>query len=274
MYENIGDRIMEKYIIPSVSIIMPAYNAASTIEDSINSVLIQTYQYWELIIVDDASTDNTADIVNAYVSKDSRIFLYTNKTNKGAAATRNMGIQRAKGEFIAFLDSDDLWSKDKLKKQLNLMIEKNAAISFTGTSYINIAGQISKYILKAKEYLSYKELLRRNIMSCSSVMVRQDSMILFPEGYMHEDYAVWLQIVKKTKQAYGLDEPLLIYRMGEKSKSSNRLNSAIMNHNAYRHVGYGRLASLLLMLRYAKHSIFKRYMIKSRTIAEQKTNSP
>jgi len=240
---------------------MPAYQAEATIEESIKSVIAQTFQDWELIIVNDYSTDSTSQIVKAFANEDSRIFIYTNECNLGVAQTRNRGVSLAKGEYIAFLDSDDLWQADKLKKQVAFMTENNAVISYTATTYI-YEGRISSYVLKAKRELTYRDLLKRNLMSCSSVIVRCDVMINFPLGFMHEDYAVWLRILKKYGYALGLNEPLLIYRLCNKSKSAKRFSSAKMIFNAYRQVGYGKVASMLLMLRYSIHSITKRLMIR------------
>jgi len=248
---------------PEVSIIMPAYNAELTLTDSVESVLAQTHQNWELIIVNDASSDKTAAIAKVLAGKDNRIRLFTNGSNQGVALSRNVGIVHAKGNYVAFLDSDDLWHKDKLKKQMHFMKETGSVISFTGTSYMNEAGQVSGYVLQAKEKLAYRELLRRNIMSCSSVMVKRDSMLLFAQGYIHEDYAVWLQIIRKTGAAYGINEPLLIYRLSPNSKSSNRVHSGMMIFQTYRHVGYGRIVSSLLTVRYAVHSISKRMKIRN-----------
>ena len=242
-----------------VSVIMPAYNAVSTIGESIESVLVQTFRDWELIIVNDASSDDTVKIAEIY--EDSRILIHSHSTNQGVAAARNTGLQHVKGEYIAFLDSDDLWEKDKLEKQVRFIQENDAAISYTSTAYIR-NGKISGYVLRAEQELTYRNLLKRNLMSCSSVMVRRDYMISFPKGYMHEDLAVWLQIVKKVGYAHGLDEPLLIYRMGESTKSSSRIKSARMTYNTYINVGYGNFASLLFTLRYALHSISKRFLIR------------
>lgn len=247
----------------NISIIMAAYQAEVTISESIESVLAQTYESWELIIVNDASGDNTEKIAKLYADKDKRIRVFANEINLGAALTRNFGISQASGEFLAFLDSDDLWRKDKLAKQFEFMKDKNAVISFTGTSYINVKGKISNYVLQAKSEFTYKELLRGNIMSCSSVMVRRENMIEFPTGHLHEDYVVWLSILKKIKCAHGLNEPLLIYRLGEATKSSSRINSARMIFNAYRQIGYGRLLSSTYTLRYALHSLRKRAKIKN-----------
>ena len=249
-------------IPPSVSIIMPAYNAAKTIQASIESVIAQTHKDWELIIIDDCSTDGTFKLVRNIAANDDRIRLLTNEHNLGVSSTRNIGITQAQGEYIAFLDSDDLWHKDKLEKHLQFIIKTQAEISYTGTAYMNEQGQISKYTLPAEKEFTYKDLLRRNIMSCSSVMVRREAMIPFPQGFMHEDYAVWLQILRKVGHAHGLNEPLLIYRMATKSKSGSRIRSAKMNFNTYRHIGFGALVSVFLTLRYSWHSISKRFLIR------------
>lgn len=248
--------------IPLVSVIMPAYNAAVTLQESVDSVVAQTFHNWELIIINDASIDNTEEIAKHYSGRDRRIRLTTNEINQGVAVSRNEGIKQAMGEYLAFLDSDDLWGKEKLQKQMHFMKQNNAIISFTGTAYMNAAGQISAYTLPAENGLGYKDLLRRNIMSCSSVIVRRDKMISFPSGYMHEDYASWLKVVKTAGQAYGLNEPLLVYRMGAHTKSAGRISSAIMTRNAYKEVGFGWLISTILMFRYSIHSTAKRRSIQ------------
>ena len=246
---------------PMVSIIMPTYNAQATIKESIASVTAQTYPHWELIVVDDASRDNTPEIVRALAKDNPRIRLHTNPQNAGVALSRNAGMAHAHGEWLAFLDSDDFWHEDKLQKQLQFMETQNAAISYTGTSYINDAGQLSDYVLRAEPELTYKDLLRRNIMSCSSVMVRRECMVPFSPGEAHEDYAAWMQILQKTDCAYGLDEPLLVYRMTKKSKSAKRLLSAKMTYHAYRKAQIGRLGAAAYTVRYAAHSLTKRRMV-------------
>ena len=246
---------------PLVSVIMPAYNAAATIAESIESVLYQTYQNWELIVVNDASTDSTLDVIALFADADSRVCVYTNQCNSGIASTRNIAMEKAKGEYIAFLDSDDVWQPQKLDKQLYYMMDKNAVISYTATSYMDAGGQMSDYILQAVPKLEYEQLLRKNLMSCSSVMVRSDLMSPFPVGFMHEDYAVWLRIVKKKGQAFGLDEPLLVYRMWAASRSSGRVKSAILTFNVYRYIGYGFVRSIFFTFRYARYSVLKRCQI-------------
>lgn len=249
-----------------VSIIMPAYNAQSTIDDSINSVLAQTYTNWELIVVNDCSTDDTVSVVKNFAATDPRIYVHTNNQNLGCAATRNVAVSYARGPWLAFLDSDDIWHPAKLEKQLQFTHETNATITYTATAYINKFGTASNYVLPAEREFSYKSLLRRNIMSCSSVMVRATAMVPFPlhkKGDMHEDYAAWLQILRKVGYAHGLNEPLLQYRLSDSSKSGKRINSAKMVYRAYRAVGYGVLFAMLLTLRYALHSVYKRSHIRA-----------
>jgi len=253
-------------VAPAISIIMPAFNAEKTISQSIESVISQTYKDWELIIINDNSSDKTAQIIKEAADNDNRIRYLTHEYNKGVAEARNAGIKIAQGERIAFLDSDDLWTADKLEKQLSLIKEKNAIISYTATSYINEAGKKSGYILQASPRLTYRQLLKRNIMSCSSVIVQRDAMLRhpFPKGDMHEDYAVWLSILREADHAYGHNEPLLIYRISAGSKSHNRLRSARMLLASYKHIGYGRVAAFLLTVRYLFHSVSKRLNIRIR----------
>ena len=247
-----------------ISIVMPAFNASETILKSIESVTSQSYKEWELIIIDDCSTDDTAEIVLPLSEQDPRLIYLKNETNRGVAHSRNNGIKKARGEWIAFLDSDDLWGNTKLEKQLAFMKAKKAKISYTATAYINSEGKRSNYVLQAKEKLTFRDLLKSNLMSCSSVMVSRDIMQNFPETdeMIHEDYVVWLNILQGENYAYGLNEPLLIYRLSASSKSGNRIRSAKMIFNAYRRVGFGFLSSMLLTLFYSVHSITKRRKVK------------
>ena len=154
-----------------------------------------------------------------------------NEKNSGVSYTRNRAIEEARGEWIAFLDSDDLWDRHKLEKQLSLL-EKypDMVICYTASSFIDESGNPYGYIMPATEQLTYKELLRKNIMSCSSVMIRSSIMkeIKVPGDKMCEDYYVWLKVLRRYKIAYGVDEPMLIYRICKKSRSSNRVKMAKM----------------------------------------------
>ena len=246
---------------PVISIIMPAYNSERTIAESIYSVISQTYNDYELIIVDDCSTDSTKEIVEGLAASDARIRLVTNSHNKGTAGSRNVGITLARGEWIAFLDSDDLWHPKKLELQLEFAKQTGAAITYTATAYIDKSGSPKKYVLPAEHKLDSRALLRRNIMTCSSVMVKKVFMQPFPQGYLHEDYAAWISIVRNVGCAYGINEPLTKYRISDTSKSYNRFKSGVMNFNAYRQAGYGVFLAGCLSARYSLHSVYKRLKI-------------
>ena len=251
-----------------VSIVMPAYNAEKTIRESIDSVLNQTYGNYELIIVNDCSLDATRAIIEEYISKDSRVILINNEVNSGVSYSRNTAIAKAKGKWIAFLDSDDLWREDKLVKQVKLMVDENAILSYTASAFIDSEGNSFNYILEAEQKTDFKTLLRKNLVSCSSAMIRTSVMkkIEMPNDKMHEDYYVWLTVLKSTKYAYGINEPLLVYRLSKNSKSSNRIKSAKMIFNTYYAVGYSKIKSGALTVRYSIHSITKRIDIKKSDI--------
>ena len=252
-------------MFPKVSVIMPAYNADKTINTAIQSVLSQTFSDFELIVIDDCSNDRTSDIINSY--NDKRIIYTKNIQNSGASASRNIGISKARGEWIAFLDSDDFWDENKLSKQLQLHNNKpDAVLSYTASAFIDQDGKKYSYVMPAEKMVSYKTLLKRNVLSCSSVMIRADIIknIKMPGDYMSEDYYTWLMVLQQIPYAYGINEPLLTYRLSTKSKSSNRLKAARMTYETYKAVGYSKTTSFLLTLRYAVYSIRKRNKIRSR----------
>lgn len=251
---------------PTVSVVMPAYNTSKYISAAIESVLLQTFTDFELIVIDDCSKDDTYQIVKSYADKDRRIILLRNLQNSGVSATRNYGIEKALGKWIAFLDSDDMWRSDKLEKQLELL-DKNsdAIICYTASAFIDSDGNPYNYVMPAESKMTYRMLLKKNLLSCSSVVVRRDviSRVKMADDRMHEDYSAWLIILRETPYAYGINEPLLIYRLSTSSKSSNRLKSAKMLYHSYRYVGYNPVKSGFLLLCYSAHSISKRHLIKT-----------
>ena len=247
-----------------VSVIMPAYNAAKTIRASVESIHAQTVSDWELIVVDDGSIDETAAILTKLAEGDSRIRFLKNAKNSGASYTRNRAVTLAQGEWIAFLDSDDLWKPDKLEKQLALADKHpDMVICYTASAFINDDGEPYGYVLEAVERVTYEMLLRKNLLSCSSVMIRTSVMkeVKMPGDRMHEDYYVWLKVVHSCGVAYGINEPLLVYRLCANSKSSSRFRSARMLYNAYRAVGYRAVVAGMFVVRYAVHSVGKRLSI-------------
>lgn len=222
-----------------ISIIMPAYNAEKTLEFAVRSVLAQTYKDFELIIINDCSKDKTPELIQKLMDEDSRIRTINNEKNSGVSVTRHRGVEVAKGEWLAFLDSDDAWTPDKLEKQVALQKKTGANLLFTGSSFINADGEKINAILHAPEKIGYRKLLKQNLVSNSSVMIRK-SLYQKHESMgdnMHEDFTCWLKVLRSGEMAYGIDEPLLIYRLSPTSKSGNKVKAAKMNWNTYRAIG-------------------------------------
>jgi teichuronic acid biosynthesis glycosyltransferase TuaG len=249
---------------PEVSVIMPAYNCQKTIRESIRSVREQSYKDWELIVVDDGSSDGTPNIVLDLCDQDERIVFHQNDQNRGVSATRNKGISLAQGDWIAFLDSDDCWEKDKLEKQLCRAAKKRAGFIFTGSSFINANGVPFSGIFEVPIRVTYKSLLKHNVISCSSVLIRKEYFkdIQMERDDMHEDFAVWLRILKTGVTAFGINEPLLIYRISSGSKSGNKLKTFRMTYRVYRFVGIHPIGSFYYTIRHILGSIRKYAKIK------------
>lgn len=242
-----------------VSIVMPAYNCEKYVVEAVNSVLAQTYQNWELLVLDDGSKDNTLQMINEFRNKDSRIRPLQNEKNMGVSATRNRGIELASGDWIAFLDSDDMWEPSKLEKQLEIAEKKAAEFLFTGSSYINEEGEPYKGIFEVPEIVTYKRVRNQNVVSCSSVLVKKKYFenIKMEKDEMHEDYAVWLRILKLGVTAYGVNEPLLIYRISRNSKSGNKMKTIKMTYKVFRFIGINPIWSVYFMMRHVIASVGK-----------------
>lgn len=220
---------------PLISVIMPCYNMASYISDSIQSVQRQTYPHWELLIVDDASTDETVNIIASYAQSDTRIRFATKK-HSGIADTRNQCIQMAQGQFLTFLDADDIWHPEKLEKQLGFMIEKNVGFTYSTYDWIDEDGKTLNKFINTIGNLDYETYLRNTIIGCSTVMVNKaiTGNVVVPKFRTSEDTATWLDILKKGFLAYAIDEPLVSYRIRRKSASSNKLKASVDLWKVYR----------------------------------------
>lgn len=206
-----------------VSIITPVHNSEEFIEECLNSVLSQTYPTWELLLVDDCSTDNSATIIQEHANKDPRIKYFRLEENSGAGVARNKAIAESKGNFIAFLDSDDLWLPEKLEKQLSFMQSNKYPFTFTSYNKINEEGEKLVGIVKAKKKIAYKKALYKNPIGCLTVMydVSFFGKQFMPSIRKRQDYALWLKLLKKTN-AHGLQEPLSSYRVRNNSISANK----------------------------------------------------
>lgn len=210
-----------------VSIVVPVYNAAKYIENTIDMVCNQTYKDWELILVDDASRDGSADIIEEYIKgQGKRIRLIRKETNAGAAAARNSGIDASSGRYIAFLDADDIWAVDKLEKQIEFMEKTGAAFSFHAYEFGDERAKPTGKIVHVPETLNFRQALSRTVIFTTTVMFdteKIDMEIIHMPMVPSEDTATWWRILKSGIVAYGLDENLAIYRRPPKSLSSNKL---------------------------------------------------
>ena len=262
---------------PTVSVIMPAYGAERTIGASIQSVLDQTFPDFELLVIYDCSPDGTRAVVEGLARTDSRIRLIDNPRNLGVAATRNRGVALARGEWIAFLDSDDLWHPEKLSRQLALLREHpDGVLSCTGSCYTDPQDGSYDSVLEIGQRITYRDMLHGNVMYCSSVMVKKTliAQTPFQDGPIHEDYVVWMTLLRTIPAAYGLNEPLLTYRLSPHSRSGNRVRSAMMLIRSYRCLGYGWLRVLWHTGNYFLYSVRKRRRISNsqKRESDQKRN--
>lgn len=242
-----------------VSIIMPAYNSDKFISESIESVLSQTYNNWELLIVDDCSQDSTTKIINEYCVKDKRVKLFQNNKNSGPAVTRNNAINQANGRFIAFLDSDDIWLPEKLALQIKLMQKEQYSFTYTGYHRISEDSQSEGRIIKVPKQLNYFQLLRNTAITTSTVVIDIETAgkIQMKETY-YDDFACWLEVMNRGIVAYGINEDLLKYRVASSSVSRNKINSVKQVWNAYRSVeGLSFIFSVWCFFGYALNALKK-----------------
>jgi teichuronic acid biosynthesis glycosyltransferase TuaG len=220
-----------------VSIITPAYNAAPFVKQTIESVQGQSYRSWEMIVVDDCSSDETATTVEKCARFDSRVRLIVQEHNQGPAMARNAAIASARGRFIAFLDSDDWWLPGKLQQQLDFMNRTQAPISYTQFRRVSADGSRLGHCVNIPNQLNYHELLRNTAMATSTVIVdrRHTGEFRMVDTY-YDDYVLWLSLLKQGFIARGLKEDLVRYRVLDGSVSRNKSNSALKVWQTYRQV--------------------------------------
>ena len=215
-------------MMPTVSVIMPCYNMEKFIAHSIESVRNQSLTDWELLIVDDASTDKTADKVRPYCEQDERVKLTVKSRHSGIANSRNQALASAKGRYLAFLDADDIWHPDKLERQLAFMQENKVAFSYSAYELIDEEGQPLQKTIATAGNLNHDAYLRNTIIGCSTVIVDKEKVgeVTVPDFRTSEDTATWLNILRKGFLAYAIDEVLVSYRIRRKSASSNKLKAS------------------------------------------------
>jgi len=246
---------------PLVSVIIPAYNAERFIAKTLESVICQTYSNWEALVLDDGSRDDTIGIVNRFVEQDSRIRLYQNPQNMGVAATRNRGIELSSGEFVAFLDSDDVWHADKLEKQLQRAETAQADIVYCSYALVQEKdGSRRDYIVP--EETDYEKMLYENVLGCSTVMLKRKlvEQQKFDVNFYHEDYALWLKLLRNGAKAAGISQVLVDYTVIENSRSFNKWNAAKKRWQVWK--AQERISvrkRLILLSRYAFRGVVKHW---------------
>ena len=247
---------------PIVSIITPAYNCVSTIKETYESIKTQTFSSWEWVVVEDHSTDESYEFIKEMVKNDKRVVLLRTEKNGGAAVARNMGIEYAKGRFVAFLDADDLFKKDKLEKQIRFMEQNKYSFTFTDYDLLYPNGKQKKHLIK-HDLLTYKMLLKSNFIGCLTVIYDTKAI---GKAYMpldcekREDHGAWIDITKKGINATKLAEPLSIYRLGERTVSSNKFRMIKYQYRLYRkHEKFGVIKSCWYVLTCSFYKLFKKY---------------
>lgn len=221
-----------------ISIVVPVYNAAAYLEDTVAAVRRQTYPHWELLLVNDHSTDQSAAVMGRLAKQDDRIVLLSQKEGKkGAAAARNLGTGHGSGRYLAFLDADDIWRADKLERELAFLREKEAAFVFTAYEFGDENAAGTGKVVHVPPKLTYPEALSRTVIFTSTVLfdlAKLNRELLYMPSVKSEDTAAWWRILRAGHTAYGLDENLVIYRRPGKSLSSNKAEAVARIWNLYR----------------------------------------
>jgi len=246
-----------------VSVIIPAYNSEKYLKQAVQSVLSQTYQNFEIILIDDKSTDNTLGISHFLANQDSRIHVLENPVNIGVAASRNKGMSACTGEYIAFLDSDDIWLPDKINLQMQKIREENLDLCCTAYSFINSETKPIGKTYRIPEVVSLKRLLAENVIGASTVVFRRSLALKFNmrTEYLHEDYVFWLELLQSGIHAAGINKPLTQYRKTEQGRSSNKKNAAHARYKIYRDfLGMSQIMSALYLTAYAFNGVKKHYL--------------
>lgn len=254
----------KKFIDNLVSVIVPVYNAEDFMRETIDSILAQTYKDIEIICIDDMSKDSSRSIIEDYASKHENIRPILLEENGGVSNARNVGIANARGRYIAFLDSDDVWLPEKIEKQIEFMNKNKYAFTFTSYRFMDADSNLLNTVVHAKKELTYEKLLRQNAISCLTVVIDREYIedIYMPKIH-HEDYAAWLRILKKGHNAYGLDEVLAKYRTRQNSLSGNKIKAAGWTWNILRNEEkLGLVKAIYCFCYYAVVNVYKHIISK------------
>lgn len=262
---------------PILTVVMPSYNSERFIAESIESILRQTFQEWELIVVDDASTDATTDIVSAYQRQDPRVRLIPQSVNRGAAHARNVALDLARGAFVAFIDSDDVWFPKKASTQVQAMERLQADISYTGWERCR-EGQVHTSFVSVPRQITYRAMLRRCKINCSTAMVRRSTCgtVRMPPLRLRQDHGYWLALLRDgSRTAIGINAPLISCRMRSDSLSARKIVAARYSWKLLREVEhFDLLKSLWFFSGYAFEAVRLRLYLNVRRLAKTRTQMP
>ena len=245
-----------------ISVVMPNYNGHRFVEQAINSVLNQTYQNFELIVVDDCSNDDSLSLIEHKAQSDNRIRVIALEHNVGVANARNVGIKEAKGEYIALLDNDDLWTEDKLERQLALA-QKGADIVYCSYDFIDEQNNSIKKPFVVPQQTNFNKMLASSVISCSTSFIKTKLMLAHPfnPGFYHEDYVLWMELLRVCPTAYGDPKVLMHYRQVTGSRSNKKSNAAKERWNTYRKaLKLNAVTSAGAFVRYAVKGVVKYYL--------------
>ncbi|AYO21199.1 glycosyltransferase family 2 protein [Vibrio owensii] len=245
---------------PETTIITPLYNAEKFLMETLLSILEQSYSNWEAILIDDNSSDNSLHIAREFARRDSRFKVINRFEGGGAARARNDGIQLARGRYIAFLDSDDVWLPDKLEKQIRYMKSQDIALSYTSYYFLNEKGDVKSKV-DVPEKVTYHQLLKGNTIACLTAVydTHKVGKMLMPDIRKRQDFGLWLKITKTGVDGYGFPEPLAYYRLREGSISSAKINTMIYTWRLYRDVEkLPLLSSIYYICNHLVGAFFKR----------------
>ncbi|AWG24570.1 glycosyltransferase family 2 protein [Flavobacterium kingsejongi] len=254
---------------PLVSIITPAYNSEKFIDQAIQSVQQQTFSDWEMILVNDGSSDHTQEIIEKWRLQDPRIKLLTLSKNSGTGVARNKGLEKATGRYIAFLDADDLWTPEKLQKQLDFMVARNIPFTFSFYQQIDEDGNDLQKIVTAPNPLSYTQLLYCNYVGNLTGIYDTDffGKIDISRFRKRQDWIVWLTIVKRLKIVHPVPEVLAQYRVRQHSISASKIELVKHNYKVYRNFHQMPvLIAFLAMIRF----LITQLVLKPRYITRKK----
>lgn len=247
-----------------VSVIVPVYNAEKFIRETMDSVRAQTYENWELLLVEDVSSDGSVDVITEYIAKtqDTRIRLIRQPSNQGAASARNRGVREAAGRYIAYLDADDLWMPEKLEHEIRFMEKKDAAFAFTGYEFADEYGVGLGKVVRVPETLVYRQALSNTTIFTTTVMfdtTKISKELLEMPQIKSEDTALWWRVLRNGYTAYGLNENLVRYRRAGKTLSSNKLQAIRRIWDLYRKAeGLNLLRSIWHFCFWALRAVWRR----------------